>query len=138
MNSAILMGRLTADPILRTTTNGKSVTTFTVAVDRPYLVSSQHIADYISIVTWEKTAVFVEKYFKKGEMIAVEGSLQGREYSDRNRKKHIVWEVVAREVSFCGNKQNEGEVSISDITAVTGFSNASAADFEEIADEEDF
>ena len=75
LNTAIIMGRLTADPELRTTNTGLSVTTFTVAVDRGYVrPGEQRQADFINCVAWRQTAEFITKYFQKGSMIAVQGS----------------------------------------------------------------
>ena len=73
MNVCVLMGRLTADPELRQTGSGNSVTSFTVAVDRQYAKEEKQ-ADFINVVAWRKTAEFVKQYFKKGQMIAVEGT----------------------------------------------------------------
>lgn len=107
LNSVIIMGRLTADPELRTTTNGLSVTSFTVAVDRNYKSGDERQTDFISVVAWRGTADFVTRFFKKGQMIAVQGSLQVRNYEDKNGNKRTAYDVVADNVSFCGSK-NEG------------------------------
>lgn len=101
------MGRLTADPELRTTPNGLSVTSFTVAVDRNYKSGDERQTDFISVVAWRGTADFVTRFFKKGQMIAVQGSLQVRNYEDKNGNKRTAYDVVADNVSFCGSK-NEG------------------------------
>lgn len=107
LNSVIIMGRLTADPELRTTPSGLSVTSFTVAVDRNYKSGDEKQTDFISVVAWRGTADFVTRFFKKGQMIAVQGSLQVRNYEDKNGNKRTAYEVVADNVSFCGSK-NEG------------------------------
>ena len=107
LNTAIIMGRLTADPELRTTPNGLSVTSFTVAVDRNYKSGDERQTDFISVVAWRGTADFVTRFFKKGQMIAVQGSLQVRNYEDKNGNKRTAYDVVADNVSFCGSK-NEG------------------------------
>ena len=105
LNSAIIMGRLTADPELKKTQSGTSVTAFTVAVDRRYQKSGEEKqTDFISVVAWRQTAEFIEKYFSKGSMIAVRGSIQTRRYEDNNGNKRTAVEVVADEVSFCGSK----------------------------------
>ena len=104
LNSVIIMGRLTADPELRTTTNGLSVTSFTVAVDRNYKSGDERQTDFISVVAWRGTADFVTRFFKKGQMIAVQGSLQVRSYEDKNGNKRTAYDVVADNVSFCGSK----------------------------------
>ena len=109
LNTAIIMGRLTADPELRTTNNGLSVTTFTVAVDRGYVkAGEQRQADFINCVAWRQTADFITKYFRKGSMIAVQGSIQTRSYDDRNGNKRYVTEIVVTNASFCGSKTESG------------------------------
>lgn len=123
LNNVILMGRLVADPELRTTSTNKSVANFRIAVDRGY--GEDKKADFITIVAWESTANFVEKYFHKGDMIALRGEIQTRSYEDNNGNKRTAFEVLAREVSFCGGK-SEGNNS-----------SPSAPDFEEIGDDEE-
>ena len=108
LNSVIIMGRLTADPELRTTPNGLSVTSFTVAVDRNYKSGDERQTDFISVVAWRGTADFVTRFFKKGQMIAVQGSLQVRNYEDKNGNKRTAYYVVADNVSFCGSKNESG------------------------------
>ena len=101
INSVVLMGRLTADPELRTTTTGKSVCSFRVAVDRGYSKNAEERqADFINVVAWENTANFVCRYFSKGSMIALQGSIQTRQYEDKTGAKRTAFEVIAREVSF--------------------------------------
>ena len=110
LNSAIIMGRLTADPELKKTQSGISVTAFTVAVDRRYQKAGEEKqTDFISVVAWRQTAEFIEKYFSKGSMVAVRGFIQTRRYEDNNGNKRTAVEVVADEVSFCGsNAQKSG------------------------------
>lgn len=109
LNCAIIMGRLTTDPELKTTTNGISVTSFTVAVDRNYQKPGQERqTDFINVVAWRQTAEFVTRYFRKGQMIAVQGSIQVRGYEDRNGNKRNAVEIIANEVSFCGSKAEQG------------------------------
>ena len=85
MNRVCLMGRLVADPELRQTTSGVSVATFRVAVDRNFQSknSAERQADFIPCVAWRQTGEFISRYFSKGRMIALEGSLQSRNYEDR-------------------------------------------------------
>ena len=87
-NKVIIMGRLTADPELRQTPNNISVTSFTVACDRAYSKSAERQTDFIDCVAWRSTAEFVCRYFKKGQMIAVNGSIQTRNYVDKNGNNH--------------------------------------------------
>ena len=109
LNSVIIMGRLTADPELRTTPSGVSVTRFTVAVDRRFQRQGEdRQTDFIGVVAWRQTADFVTRFFKKGQMIAVQGSLQVSTYEDKNGTKRTNYDVVADNVSFCGSKSESG------------------------------
>lgn len=107
LNRAILMGRLTADPDLRQTPSGVSVTVFRIAVDRNYAKDRERQTDFIDIVAWRGTAEFVTKYFRKGSMIIVEGSIQTRNYEDKNGNKRTAVEVVANNVQLVGSKKQE-------------------------------
>ena len=112
INTAIIMGRLTADPELRKTNTGVSVTTFTVAVDRRFQEKGkERQADFINVVAWRQTAEFVSKYFFKGSRILLTGSIQTRTWDDQEGKKHYVTEVVAEDVEFCESKRNDGGAS---------------------------
>ena len=140
LNCVTLMGRLVADPELRTTGTGKSVCTFRIAVDRSFQkAGEQRQADFITIVAWENTANFVCRYFAKGSMIAVQGSIQTRQYEDNTGAKRTAFEVLAREVSFCGSKAESGTAQngMSAPAVAPTYQNAAPADFEEITDDED-
>lgn len=143
LNSIILMGRLVADPELRTTTTGRSVCSFRIAVDRSFVrAGEQRQADFIPVVVWEKTAEFVSRYFSKGSMIAVQGQLQSRQYEDNTGAKRTAYEVVAREVSFCGSKAETGTsnpafTAPSAAAPAPAYQTAAPSDFEEITDDED-
>lgn len=104
INKAILMGRLTRDPVIRHTDSGKAVCNFTVAIDNGY--GEEKSADFISCVAWNKTAEFVDKYFAKGRMIIVVGRIQTRTWEDRDGKKNYVTEVIASEVAFGESKKD--------------------------------
>lgn len=104
LNSAIIMGRLTDSPELKTTPNGVPVTSFRVAVDRKFRQGEERKADFIDVVAWRQTAEFVCNHFRKGRMIAVQGSIQSRNYEDRNGQKRTAIDIVAENVSFCGDK----------------------------------
>ena len=109
LNVVALMGRLVADPELRHTPQGVSVTTFTIAVDRSYArPGEQRQADFIDIVCWRGTADFVCKYFQKGSMIAIDGSIQTRTYQDKNGNNRKAFEIVANNVHFAGAKNANG------------------------------
>lgn len=108
LNKVIIMGRLTKDPELKTTASDISVCSFTVAVDRRFQKNSEdRQADFIPVVAWRNTAEFVSRYFAKGRMINIVGSLQTRTWDDPEGKKHYVTEVVAEEVNFCGDKKSD-------------------------------
>ena len=110
INTVALMGRLTADPELRTTNNGTSVISFAVAVDRKYTPSGQERqTDFIDCVAWRQTADFITRYFHKGDLIAIEGEIQTRNYEDKHGNKRKAVEVVVSNVSFCGGKSNSNE-----------------------------
>ena len=103
LNRVVLMGRLTADPELKTTPNGVSVTSFSIAVDRSYVKSGEERkADFFNIVCWRQTAEFVCRYFSKGSMIAVDGQLQSRSFQAKDGSNRYVVEIVADNVSFTG------------------------------------
>ena len=109
LNVVALMGRLVADPELRQTPNGISVTTFTIAVDRSFVrQGEQRQADFIDIVCWRSSAEFVCKYFRKGSLIAVNGSIQTRKYQDKNGNNRTAFEIVADNVHFAGAKGSGG------------------------------
>lgn len=105
-NKAILMGRLARDPELKTTPNGVSVCTFSIAVDRRYQGKDEEKkTDFFNIVAWRQTAEFVSKYFSKGRCILVEGEIQNRSYTDKDGITRYVTEVIASQVSFTGEKK---------------------------------
>ena len=131
-NLVVLTGRLTADPELRYTGNNTPVTSFSIAVSRRYKAGEQAEADFINIVAWRQTAEFVTKYFQKGSMIGIEGSIQTRRYIDKETgKNRTAFEVIANNVQFVESKR-DGAASSSD---AAGFSNAAAGDFTAMADD---
>ena len=109
MNIAVLMGRMTSTPELKTTPSGISVTSFSVAVDRGYGENKQ--TDFINIVGWRKTAELICKHFTKGSRIAIEGSIQTRRYQDQNGNNRTMFEVVANNVHFVDSKK-DGKPSV--------------------------
>lgn len=117
INNVVLMGRICQYPELKTTNTGLSVASFSLAVDRSYVrAGEERQADFINIVAWRGTAEFIAKYFQKGSMIAVQGSIQTRNYEDKQGNKRTAFEVVASNVSFCGGKNentNQVEENIS-------------------------
>ena len=103
LNHIDLQGRFVADPELRTTTTGVPVTTFTLAVERDH---NRGEADFISCVAFKGTAEFISKYFVKGQLALVSGSLQTRKWKDKDGKSRTNWDVVAQNCYFCGGKSN--------------------------------
>ena len=135
-----MLGRLTADPELRTTQTGISVTNFTVAVDRSYTPKGQEKqADFIPAQAWRHTAEFLCKYFRKGQRIALTGSLQTRSYTDRDGNKRTAYEVVAEHVFFAEFK-NGGTAPVAptvDYSDRVPHCAPPADDFEVIPDNDD-
>ena len=121
LNKVILMGRLTADPELRQTPSGISSCRFSIAIDRSYKSrdTGERQTDFINVVTWRQTAEFVSRYFSKGRMIIVEGSLRNNNYTDSNGVKHYSMDVQADNVSFGESKA--ASVANSGIGDVNGF-----------------
>lgn len=131
-NKSILIGRLTADPELKVTPQGTSVTSFKIAVDRPYSKGDKK-TDFLSIVAWQKSAEFVTKYFKKGNQILIEGSIQVRDYTDKDGNKRYITEIVAERVNFVDSKANGG----SDSNNVPNNEKPSQLDFDIVDDTSD-
>ena len=93
MNSVNLMGRLTADPELKSTQTGIEVCSFMIAINRQVAKDKEKVADFIPCTAWGKTGVFANTYFHRGDMIAIEGSLQSRKYADKEGKNHTAYDV---------------------------------------------
>ena len=108
LNRVILMGRLTADPELRKTASDLSVTSFTLAVDRNYGKGADRQTDFINCVAWRQTGEFIARYFQKGSMIAVVGSIQSRSWDGNDGKKQYATEVVVDEAYFTGSRAESG------------------------------
>ena len=144
-NKVILIGNMTADPELKQTTQGTSVCSFSIAVNRRYTKAEQgqQTVDFINIVTWRQQAEFVSRYFKKGNPILVCGQLQTRNWSDNQGQKRYTTEVVADEVSFVATQaqqqgaQSVGEAYTPDAYGAPSFNNAASVSFEEIPNDGD-
>ena len=106
MNSVQLIGRLTRDPEIRYTDGGASIARFGLAVDRRFKQENGADADFINIVSFGKTAEFIEKYFHKGMKIALNGRIQTGSYTDKDGKKVYTTDIVAENVEFCESKGN--------------------------------
>ena len=127
-NTVILTGRLTADPELKTTTDGVSVTSFSLAVDRK---GKKKQTDFINIVAWRGTAEFITKYFKKGSLIGLEGSIQTRKYTEKDTgKNRVAFEVVANDVHFIESKKADTPEQDSGTNAATDDFAASAGAYD--------
>lgn len=115
LNTVSIQGRLVADPELRTTQSGVSVCNFRVAVDRDYVPrDGERQADFFTVVCWRGTAEFVTKYFKKGQMIIINGTLQSRSYDDSNGIHRYSVEIQADRVNFAGSKQESASEPYND------------------------
>lgn len=135
-NLVVLTGRLTADPELRYTSGNIPVTSFSIAVSRRYKAGEEAQADFINIVAWRQTAEFVTKYFKKGSMIGIEGSIQTRRYVDKETgKNRTAFEVVANNVQFVESKRDAAPAPAAEAPA--SFSNAGASEFTDLSGESD-
>lgn len=112
MNKIILMGRLTRDPALKQTDSGTAVCSFTLAVDRR---GKERVTDFIDCVAWRQTAEFVKKYFVKGQMLALDGRLQLRDWTDSDGHKRRNAEVVVDGVYFTGSKAERTAPAADDV-----------------------
>ncbi|MDR3120107.1 MAG: single-stranded DNA-binding protein [Clostridiales bacterium] len=110
MNKAILMGRLTRDPEVRYSQNNLPIANFTLAVNRRFSrQGEERQADFIPIVTFDKTAEFCEKYFRKGQQVSVVGRIQVRSWDDNEGKRRYMTEVVGEEVYFADSRRQDGD-----------------------------
>ena len=130
MNKSVLIGRLTKDVELKTTQGGVSVCSFTLAVNRRFKnTEGKYDADFINCVAWRQQAEFICKYFTKGSMLALCGSIQTRTYEKDGSKVYIT-EVVADEVSFVGEKkQDQADVPQADLDGFLPMPNDSGLPF---------
>ena len=121
MNKVILLGRLTKDPETRyTQSTNTQVTSFTLAVNRRFVKQGEERqADFINIVSWNKTAEFVSKYFSKGQQVGVIGRIQTRNYDDEQGVKHYITEGIAEEVYFAGEKKEKAQNDPTDDFEIT-------------------
>ena len=139
LNKVILGGRLTADPELKTTPSGVSVTTFTVAVNRRG--KDEQSADFFNVTAWRQTAEFITKYFGKGSSICVVGSLQNRSW-EKDGQKHYVTEIVADEAYFVDSRSetitaNAPAARVTNTPPAPVATPGAQTQFEEIGDDED-
>lgn len=117
-NKMILMGRIVADPELKTTPQGVNVCTFRIAVDRRFQKQGEEKkSDFFNIVAWRQTGEFVQKYFGKGRMILVEGEMQTRQYTDKSGNQATWYEIAAERVSFTGEKAEKSVNTAPEVSA---------------------
>ena len=117
MNKVILMGRLTKDIEMRQTPNGVSLVRFSIAVTRRFKNSNgEYDADFINCVAWRKTGEFIARYFQKGSMIAIVGSIQTRSWDGNDGKKQYATEVIVDEAYFTGSKSESGTGGNTDLS----------------------
>lgn len=132
LNVVIIMGRLTAQPEIKTTNSGITVCSFSVAVERSYQSGDEKQTDFINCVAWRNTAEFISKYFDKGQMIAIKGTLQQNTYTDKTGIKRATYEVIVNTADFCGNKQqNNGKNDNSEKNI--NYGNVDISEFEDIS-----
>ena len=117
INKVILMGRLCADPKFRQTTSGVPVCRIRLAVNRPKQKDKEQEADFINVTCWRQTAEFVSRYFTKGKMAIVEGSLRNNDFTDNNGVKHYSMDVLAQNVMFGESKNASSDAGQSSQTA---------------------
>ena len=115
MNKSNLIGRLTKTPELKTTASGVNVCSFTLAVNRRFKnTEGNYDADFINCVAWRNHAEFLCKYFGKGDMVGIVGTIQTRNYEKEDGQKVFITEVVVEEVHFCGSKASSGSETSND------------------------
>lgn len=130
LNRAILQGRMGADPELKQTPNGISVCAFRLAVERNYAPANEkRETDWVDVVAWRQTAEFICKYFGKGDMMIIEGSIQTRGYEDKHGNKRTAVEVIASSVYFGGSKRERDAVPMP-TDPPQGYASGSDRDFE--------
>lgn len=132
INKVILGGRLTADPELKATPQGVSVTTFSIAVNRRAQKDKEAQTDFINCVAWRQTADFICRFFKKGSSICISGSVQTRTWNDQQNNKRYATEIIADEAYFVDSK---GDSGTSEQGAPTF--TAAQANFEEVSGDDD-
>ena len=123
LNHIILQGRLVRDIEVRNTNTQIPVATFTLAVERDYVTGTERTVDFFDIVAWRKTAEFAQKYFGKGSLMIVDGTLQTRKWEDKNGNSRVNWEVIANHIYFGDSKRRDIKEP--------------EPDFEEVGDEEE-
>ena len=143
-NKVIMIGRLVADPELRTTPNGINVASLRIAVDRPYSKGGERKSDFFNAVAWRQNAEFISRYFSKGRLIGIEGSLQTRDYTDKEGNKRTAFEIQIDRAFFTASKASAGggmpgdsPAPVSAPAAGVSYASGSNGDFQAIDDDDD-
>ena len=150
LNVVVLTGRLVADPELRHTPSDIAVTSFTIAVNRRFArPGEERQTDFIDIVAWRNTAEFICKYFGKGQLIAIEGSIQTGSYQDKDGNKRKTFEIVARDAQFVESKKeslagsptgyidSSNSIMKEEKTDLNSYASGSDSDFQTIESDDD-
>lgn len=136
LNHSVLLGRIGQELELKVTPKGTEVVSFKLAVQRNY---SKDVTDWIPIVAWKGTATTIANYFKKGDLICLEGSVQTRDYDDKEGKKVYITEIVAEKVHFVTNKREANADTTNTFSADTNtFANDTSDDFVPIENGDEF
>lgn len=149
LNSVIFMGRLVADPELRTTPNGVNVTSFRIAVERPFQRSgADKVTDFFDVVAWRQQAEFITRFFRKGNLICVQGYMTTRSYTDKNGNNRMAYELVVDNAHFVESKrdaassaapapQNSYSSASNNSNNMASYASGDTGDFVEIPGEDD-
>lgn len=139
LNKVLLTGRLTANPDSKVTQSGTAVATFTLAVQRNFKNGSgEYDADFINCVAWRGTADFISRFFEKGQLITIVGTLQSRSFEDRNGNKRTIHEVVADEAMFAESRKERSQTDDDSIAGLVPPPEPAGNDteFTEVVDDE--
>lgn len=136
MNKVIIKGRLTADPEMRTTSGGKNIVNFKVAVDRKY--SKEKTADFFDCFAWEKTADIIFKNLNKGKEILVSGEMQCEKYQDKEDKTRYAWKIKVDEFDFCGSKDSNNSTAPAQNDSIPSYSEQGESSFQDLSADDEF
>lgn len=114
MNKVVMVGRLAQDPKLFSTTNGNSVCSFSIAVDRRRKAEGQPTADFFNVTAWGKTGEIIHQYLNKGRQIAIEGRLENRSYTDKQGNKRTATDIILDNFDFVGGGKKEDKPEYTD------------------------
>ena len=136
MNKVVLVGRLTADPELSTTQSGIEYCRFIIAIDRKGSKSEDKITDFIPCKAWRQTAIFINKYFNKGKMIAAEGEINIDKYMDDDGNNKTYTYVTVKNVEFCGGKNESAPSSATTTAPNVNVNTEDVIEFKEVPEED--